>query len=271
MPYSLKIEWVKDIDRDALLHEEGVVVVRLGHQHDELQKALALAMLTFCNKALLPISRLYLSDRLLRSVDLVTTKKMLGKSNEKGSLDYFLSSVVRPEIEKDQDLRDRCQAMETLDDRGLFSRVLLKELHELGQKLYPNVSNGSPALESEELVTFLQQIATKTPDADVQLSFKKNWIRIGVILVARLDLIAERGFAPYLRRLEKLQKEKVPTAYISAMRDNILYAQRIAETAEKQGLGKVMHTAKFKARLATGRGITATCITFNLDIQEADS
>lgn len=271
MPYTLKVDWVKDIDKDALLQEEGVVVVRLGYHHDELQKALALAMLTFCSKALIPISRPYLSNNLLRSMDLVTTKKMLSKSNQKGSVDYLLSSVVKPEIESNQDLCDKCQTMEILDERGLFSRVLLRELQELGRNLYPKTPDSSAALESDEFVAFLTQIATKAPDEDVELLFRKNRIRVAFMLVARPGTIADLGFSPYLKRLQKLQKGRVPTVYIHGMADNVLYTQRIAETAEKQGLGTIVHRAKFKARLATGRSIPATCVTFSLSIPEGDS
>lgn len=271
MPYTLKIEWLKDIDKDALLQEEGVVVVRLGYHHDDLQKALALAMLAFCGKALIPIGRPYLSNSLLRSVDLITTKKMLSEFNQKGSVDYFLNDVIKPEIEKDQELYDKCQTMEILDDRGLFSRVLLSELQELGRNLYPKTPDGSAVSESDEFVAFLVQIANKAPDEDVELFFKKNWIRVAFILVARPGVIADYGFSPYLKRLEKRQKERAQTVYIQGMADNIPYTQRIAEMAQKQGLGVISHRAKFKARLPSGRVIPAISITFRPNIVDADS
>jgi hypothetical protein len=271
MPYTLKIEWLKDIDKDALLQEEGLVVVRLGYHHTDLQKALALAMLTFCGKALIPTSRPYLSKSLVRSIDLVTTKRMLNQFNQKGSIDYFLNDVIKPEIENDPELYDKCQTMEMLDDRGFFSRILLNELQELGRNLYPKTPDGSVALESDGLVTFLVQIANKAHEEDVELSFKKSWIRVAIILVARAEVIADHGFSPYLRRLEKLRKERVQTVYLQGMGDNIAYTKRIAEMAQEQGLGVISHRNEFRARIPSGRAIPATNIAFRLNILEADS
>jgi small subunit ribosomal protein S1 len=204
MPYSLKIEWVRDIDKDALLQQEGIVVVRLGYHHEDLEKALALSMLTFCSKALIPISRPYLSKNLLRSVDLITTKKMLSQSNAKGSVDYLLSDIMRPEMDIDSELANKCKVVEILDERGLLSRVLLRELQELGHNLYPNTPDELSVIESEEFLAFLAQIANKAHDEDVDLSFTKSWIRVAFLLVARPQVIASRGFSPYLQRLEKL-------------------------------------------------------------------
>jgi len=271
MPYALKVEWVKDIDKEALLQEEGTVVVRLGYHHDELEKALALAMLTFCSKALISVSRPYLSGRLSRSVDLVTTKRMLLRSNARGSLDYFLDKVIKPEIDGDNELCDKCQIMEILDERGLFSRVFLKELHELGRTLYPKTPDGSSVMEADEFVAFLQQIANKAPDEDVELFFKKNRIRVAFILVARPEVIADRGFSPYLRRIEKLQKEKARTVYVHGMADNISYTRKIAEIAEKQGLGTITHRATFRTTVSSGRTIPATCIALALNVPDDDS
>ncbi|TES87646.1 MAG: hypothetical protein E3J93_05380 [Dehalococcoidia bacterium] len=270
MQCSLKIKWVKEIDKEAILREEGTVFVRLGHQHDDLQKALALAMLLFCSKSLIQISRPYLSNSLVRSVDLVTTKKMLNESNEKGSVDYFLDNVMRKDIENDVEIKDKCQKMEVLDDQGLYSRVLLRELQELGRDLYPKTPAGTEATESDEFLEFLMQIATKSPDEDVELFFKKNWIRIAFILVARAEVIAERGFTPYIRRLEKQQRDGAKTVYIHGMTDNIGYTQKIAELAQEKGLGSIVQISKFKTRVISGRLIPAICITFNMNLQEND-
>ena len=270
MPCSLKIEWVKEIDKEAILKEEGMVLVKLGHHHDDLQRALALAMLMFCGESLIQMSRPYLSNVLVRSLDLVTTKKMLNESKEKGSVDYLINNVIKPEIENDSNLKEKCQNMEVLDDRGLFSRVLLRELQELGRELYPKTPLGSETKESDEFVDFLMQIANKGQDEYVELFFKENWIRIAFILVARAEVIAERGFTPYIDRLAKLQKREAKTVYIHGMRDNINYTQKIAELAQEKGLGNIAQISKFKTRVTSGRLIPAICITFSMNLSESD-
>lgn len=270
MPCSLKIKWVREVDRDALIQEEGVVLVRLGHHHDELQKALALAMLTFCSKSLIADSRPYLTNKLVRSIDFVTTKRMLHGSKNRGSLDYFLNNIMKAEIEEDDSLREKCQIMETLDEMGYFSRMLLREYQELGRKMYPQTPNGSTAVESEDFLNFLEEIATKPSEEDVELDFKGNRIQTAVMLVARPEKIAKVGFEPYLHRLEKHQKNRLETAYICGMEDNVAYVMRIAERAEKRGLGMIVSTSKFRARTPRRRTVPSICITFDIRIPEAD-
>lgn len=174
LPYSLKIDWVRNADREALLKQEGLVIVRLGYSNDKWEKALAAAMLTFCSKALIPSARPYLSRNLLRSIDFTATKKMLTQSEATGSVDYFVNEILRPEIEVDNKLCQTCQTMDRLDDEGYFSRVVLRELQDFGRKLYPRTPEGMATLESEEFISFITQIVEKAPEEDVGFSLRET-------------------------------------------------------------------------------------------------
>lgn len=265
MPYSLKIEWVKDVDRDALILEEGIVLVKLGHHHNELQKALAVAMLTFCGKSLIPHGRPYLSDRLLRGIDLITTKKMLYDSKEKGSLDHFLGEIVKPEIERDEGLNEVCKKIELMDARGYFSRILLREYQELGRKMYPQTPDSSTVVENEEFLDYLNNIANLAPGEEVELDFKKNRIRVAVMFIARVKIMAQVGFKAYLSRMEKLKRSGVDTVYIYGLEDNINFVKRIVEMAEKNGLGEIVNISTCKAKTYRGRSVNSICVAFSVN------
>lgn len=270
MPFRLKVEWVKNVDREAILQEEGIVIVRLGHHHNELQKALALAMHSFSSKAIIPNSRPYLSDTVVCGIDLVTTKKMLHSAKESGSLDYFLDEIVTPAIAADDNLRDKCQVMELLDERGFFSRILLREYKEMGRKMYPRTPDGSSVGECEEFLKFLNELATRTPGEEGELDFRNNRIRVAILLVARAETMEKVGYDAYIRRIQIHRKNRIETVYILGSEDNISYVRQIGELAEKRGLGTIVNNTVCKIKSFRGRPINSICISLSI-IPEEDA
>jgi len=271
IPYTVKIDWVKDLDREAFLKEDGTVVVPLGYSHGRRERSLALAMAAFCTKGLIPFARPYLGDTLLRAVDLVTTKKMLSSAKTRGSVDYFLGDMFEPEIERDENLKEQCQTMETLDRQGLFTRVLLKELAEFGRKLYPDTPDGSTVLEGDDFVSFIKQIAEKDPDEDVELSFTQRRIRVSVMLVARRKVIQEHGFPLYLKKIQQDRKKDVETTYLCGRGQNIRPTIKIANIAEKEGLGTVVSSTNHKVIGIAENTISAVCIALQLTSPDTGS
>ena len=271
LPYTLRIEWVKEMDREAFLREGGMVVVRMGYRHSRPEKSLALAMLAFCGKAVVPSARPYLSKDLLRSIDLTTTRKMLINSKATASLHYFVDEVLKPETEGDEHLREQCQVMEILDERGLFARVLLRELQEMGVRLYPKTPDGSTAFETEEFVSFLREIAEKARDEDVELSFRRHNLGMHVMLIARPAVIGERGFAPYLRKIQELSKKGTKTLYICAHGVHTGSAIGIAKVTEKRAIGTILSSDTYKVPLRKGKAMNAVCLRLDLTSPETGS
>lgn len=270
MPYQLKVEWISNVDREALLQGDGTIIVRLGHQHNDIQKALALAMQTFSSKAVIPNSRPYLPESVVRSIDMVTTKKMLHSTNEGGSLDYFLDEIVTPAVNENEDLREKCQTMEFLDERGLFSRVLLREYKEMGRKMYPRTPDGSTLGESEEFLNFLKAIAALAPGEEGNLDFKKDRIKVAVMPIARAEVVEHRGSAAYIRRIEKLRKDKMETVYLLGLGDNVNYVRKTAAQAEQCGLASIVNTNVCKIRSYQGRAIDSICISLDMIPEEQE-
>ena len=177
-------------------------------------------------------------------------------------MDYFLHNILMPETNNDEDIREKCQAMEILNAKGLFSRVLLRELQELGRKLYPKTPNGSTYAESAEVIDFLTQIANKPPEEEVELTFRRSNIRIGFILVARMEVISTLGYSPYLKRIESHRNQGTETIYISGLGDNVPYTKKVAQLAEEQKFGRIVSSDEFKIKGRT-RPVPAVCITFS--------
>jgi len=264
MPYNVKIDWVRDIDREAFIKEDGTVLVRLGYSHGQLEKSLVLAMMAFCSKALIPLARPYLGESLVRTLDLYTVRKMLNEAKTKGSMDYFLNDVFTPEIKTDASLGVRCQTMENLDRRGMYTRILLRQLEELGQKLYPAVANGSTVLECDNFVLFLKQIAEKAPDEDVELAFRSRGININVMLVAKRDKIGRQGYPPYLDRIKKMRKKGIETMYLCGLGINIDSTKAITNIVEKNGSATIISSEDHIILSPRGKSTPAVCIILNL-------
>jgi len=248
LPYQLKIKWMpSDITREAFIRKDKVVVMFSYHYNQD--ENLSIATLLYMNKAVIPEARPHIHYKLTDAIDLMMTKKALFSFIEaRSSLGHFLKTVLIPKTQKDLELKEFCSIIDSIDQEGLFTRVLLRELLELGRRQSGIIETGDTVFETSEFTKLLKQIAEKEKGVDINPTFIKNNIRVAIILVGRIENI---GFSePYLRAIEERIKKSVRTFYIfSRGRVNINFAKEIVRICEGKfkELAKI-HSEEFSAK-----------------------
>ena len=250
LPYNLKIKWISpDIDRVAFIKNNKVIVMLKHHSNQD--ENLAKATLLYMNKAVIPDARPHIDQKLCEAIDLMMTKKALYSFVEAySSLGYFIESVLRPATEHDISIKDYCTTIDVIDERGLFSRVLLKELQELGLRRAGITESGNTVFESSQFIQMLENLAKKEQGQDVDLSFIKQYIKVAIILVAKPEMIS-KGPKLYLDMIKKQSKRSVNTFYIFARgRRNIDFAKTIVSECEKTYPEMIKHhTEEYATKL----------------------
>lgn len=231
MPFGIKIKWVSpEIDKEAFIENNRVVVLLSRHQNQDenLSRATALYM----NKAVIPEARPHIDARLCKAIDLMMTKKALYSFIEARSvLDYYITNILRPEIEADNDIKEFCESIEVTDEKGLFTRILLRELLELGRMRAGHSQSGNSVFEASNFVKHLKKIAEKESGKDINPNFISNDIRMSVIFIARSEKIAI-GSDQYTKAIEKYAlQNNAKVIYVLARGVGINFAKEVVQKA----------------------------------------
>jgi len=216
------------------------------------------------NQAVIPEARLHIGNKLGRAIDLMMTKKALYSFfEERSSFNYFVQSVLRPESENDTDMKSFCAVIEDMDERGLFTRVMLRELLELGYKRAGTTESGDTVFEVGKFINFLDVIVHKSPGEDVPLTFIDKNIRMSIILVARQDTNT-LGPDRFVRRIQsQIERYSSEVIYIFAMgQRDIALAKQVMEICETLPNIQRLHAGDFMFR-GTNRDIPCFCGIFH--------
>jgi hypothetical protein len=228
MPYPARIEWVSSADRQALIRNNEIVIKLDGHAKQE--RNLVYAAVAYVARGLLPFSRQYVDDRVMKSCDLVITSKILRRERKEGSLDIFFKEFLNPIVEQDTEIKKNVGIMLKLDDSGYFTAILLRELWDLGRKLYPQETSDATKQETKDLLQMLEKLAEKKKGEDINTTLQKKNISMTVVLVGRPEVVASYGIDPYIKWINRCLENGIRTIHILARgKVNIIVARVIAE------------------------------------------
>lgn len=264
MPYGAEVKWVQELDLESFIDEyNGKVVIRMRHHRNQAQN-IAYAALTYVSKGLIRESRLYLDRKMSKAIDFTMGKRMLLEQNQKSALDYFLSEVVSKEID-DTELNNYVTVMENLSQEGIFTRIFLYEIRELGRTLYPKYDENART-DIKSFFGYLDKFSKrKKGDEELELSHKGDRIRIAFILIAKPEKILFEGTEPYVRHAERLITKGINSLYCLARGVNVPFAKTVVQDIERiPGIEKVEDSDEEFNVIMNGKKVKRICATFNV-------
>jgi small subunit ribosomal protein S1 len=245
MPYSLEIKWVKpeEVDREAFIRENKAILRMQYYVNQE--RNFVNVVHDFVSKAHLREPKAYLSEHICRAVDLRLTACYLMECKREETLAYFVANYLRPELIRTPEVQSPYDKLESLDEFGYFTRVLIFEYLHLARRLFPNKA-GMPEIveETSKFLDFLSQFPPRPPGTEIELDFRGKYVKVRFVLVAKLMKITKHGIDPYVNRIAEGLTTFADTAYVCGMGRMIGATARVAKTAtDEYGLkaGPVHH------------------------------
>ena len=261
LPYRLKVKWIyENINKQSFIKNGKVVVMLKYHQNQD--ENLSRATLLYMKEAVIPEARPHIHFKLSKSIDLMMTKKALYSFAEaRSSFNYFLRKILRPETEKDLEIKEFCNVIDKLEERGLFTRVLLRELKELGYKRAGLTETGGTVFETGEFTKFLNEIAQKEQDQDVPLTFSKTYIKVSIILVARHGTEV-LGPDRFIKQIQKKIKNRINIIYVFARGSNIKLAKEVCRLCKNMPELSQIHKEEEFPTWVNGDMVKGYCTIF---------
>jgi len=246
MPYPVKVEWVRDENPESFVDKyKGEVVVRMRH-HKYEPRNLAYATMESVSKGFLPTARIYLDGKVNKSLDFTMSKKILHELKKNEALDYFLTEVVQPESD-DAELRTHLTTLERLDEGGIFTRLLVRELVELGRRLYPRYDEEARS-DTQKLMQFLKKFTERKKGEHDDLNFREKQIKIAVMLVAEREKFYVMGPEPYKQWAESVAEKGYDTLYVLAGGVMVGPARIVIKELEKSRKLEIIRSESYVAR-----------------------
>ncbi|MBI2817118.1 MAG: hypothetical protein HYX72_09280 [Acidobacteria bacterium] len=213
LPRSVNVEWVANSASDTYDLKEGDFVVRLDPATRQEANIVRLATAVVERTSCLGTRHL-MESPLITAVDLNLVRNILREVGDRKILDWFFENEYKLRLENDPALSKWNGQIVEIDDKGLFTRIFLIELDSFARKIHGMAPKLYMAGEIEGLISFLYRIATKELNQDVPLNYRKAYIRIGVILVARTSTLLTRGIEPYVKAMNCNLEKQVDSVYL---------------------------------------------------------
>lgn len=213
LPKAIKVEWFEGVEGETAHIKENEIVVRLDPSELQEKNIILLANALVKQTSLIGI-RYILKEPLEISMDLNLVKNLLKEIGNRRILDWFFRNEYHPNINKSDEIREWNGKIVEIDERGLFTRLLLVELDEYSKRILGKPPFLVKFFEIAGLVDFLYKIATKAMGQDVPLTYIKRHIKIGVIIVGETSKILIEGVDPYLMAFTLHMKRQLTSIYI---------------------------------------------------------
>lgn len=212
LPCAVDVEWVEGSKASAYEIKEGEFVVRLDPSESQEKNTVSLATI-LVQKTTLTGIRHSVNRPIQIAIDMNLVRNLLKGLQNKSILDWFLTSAYQPAVNADADCKKRNAQILDIDERGLFSRLLLVELDEFSKKVYGMIPKAVMANEISALIDFIHALANKRAGQIIPLEFAKTYLRIHVIWVAQVNKILCSGTQPYVDAMNICLQNKMESIY----------------------------------------------------------
>lgn len=214
LPKAVDIAWVSGETGTVFDIKEGEFIVRLDPGEKQTRNISLLACALVKRSTLLGIRHL-VELPLQTAIDLNLVRNLLSDIGKADVLDWFLANEYMPITSGDDQTKRWNDQITIIDERGLFTRLLLVELEGFTKEVAGKPPRPYMAGEIEGLIDFLYQLCSKRFGERVPLDFNRAIIRIGVIIFAETSK-ALKDLNPYIKAMEIHLKSEPTAIYVLA-------------------------------------------------------
>lgn len=135
--------------------------------------------------------------------------------------------------------------MNNLDEHGLFTRIYLEEIKELGLSLYP-ANSKSAIIETEDYAKHLDILASrKTGELNKAEPFLRNNIKVAFVLIAETTKLREEGLGNHLGYAKHCIDDGAEVIFLLSRGAKMKPAKKLADAISYTGKMKIRNQNVF--------------------------
>jgi len=212
IPKSIKLEWIENAQGESYVPKESELVVKLDPAETQENNITSLAQALVQRTALIGI-RYVLEKALEDAIDLNLIKSLLSKIGNRPIMDWYMRHEYMPQVDQSEDLKKWNSKIVEIDERGLFTRLLLVELESYAKNLSGRPRTIEIESEIKGLIEFIFKIANKRYGEYTPLDYRRRNIKIGVLLVGETSKMLQ-SIEPYIKVFAMQLNKEAKAIYV---------------------------------------------------------
>ena len=220
--HEIKIEWITPgSDARESFFRSGKAYLRLGFSENN-DRNLVEAALTFCKDGLIPSTRQYVPQPLMRAIDLMFVDEVIERRQAHMSRAYLTHEVIPREVERLPEADGYIDTLSLISQYGLFTRVLLPELRDYLGYVPPRLAMDRHHHHIIRFVEFLDQtVRSREAHTRSALIHVGAVVRAAIVLVGIPDRLRFEGTRPYVRRTAIHSDSGAQTVYLLGYNEGV--------------------------------------------------
>jgi len=223
VPKSIKVDWIESAHGESYVPKEGELVIKLDPSEIQERNIIFLSQALIRKTSLIGL-RYILEKPLEDSIDLNLIKNLLSEIGNRSILDWYMKNEYMPQIDQCEDTRNWNSKIVEIDERGLFTRLLLIELENYGKKIAGRSKTIEMESELKGLIEFIYKICTKGYGENTPLDYRTKNIKIGLLLVGETGKIL-KGIEPYIKGFAYKLNQEAEVIYLVSFSKEFLKEQ----------------------------------------------
>ena len=208
---KLRINWASERDYANLKNGEIILNLKLGpNPDDNICRALDL----YLPMAVIPNARNYIDNNILSAIDFKVARKILSKSKHSSAQAFFDKTRFIPIVKARPLVKRHYSTIDNIDDKGFFTRVLIREFNRYGNCVYGNIPDHRHISETNEFLNFLDKIVSRAPGSKPPLSFMSERFKLSIILIASYKTIQDYGLSMHFERVHQNLFKGIESLYL---------------------------------------------------------
>lgn len=254
---KININWVSEGENKVQLNN-GEAIVFLKYNPDNSQNIINITS-AYVKETVLPIPKTYMSSKVRNAIDYTVIRKCLLEMPQKHiTVNNYIKESHEIITQNQAEIEKVCN----IDDAGLMSRILFREYIEWGNKIFGRNTSEKYPKEAAEFLDFLYNITSRGYDDNTQLQYISENIKVGVLLVAKIETFAEKGEVPYVRRIKEGFAKGIRTFYLLARNEKLEIVSEVYSKLIQTGNYNLLNGPKVY-KDSQGRENICYCIEVN--------
>ena len=254
---KININWVSEGENKVQL-KDGEAIVFLKYNLDNSQNIVNITS-AYVKETVLPIPKTYMSSKVRNAIDYTVIRKCLLEMPQKH---IMVNNYIKESHEIITQNQAEIEKVCNIDDAGLMSRILFREYIEWGNKIFGRNTSEKYQKEAADFLDFLYNITSRGYDDNTQLQYISENIKVGVLLVAKIETFAERGEEPYVRRIKEGFAKGIRTFYLLARNEKLEIVSEVYSKLIQTGNYNLLNGPKVY-KDSQGRENICYCIEVN--------
>jgi hypothetical protein len=218
------------------------------------------AALAYTSMALLSSMRRHIDLCVLRATDMKITHKLVQAAKGQAAANLLMQEIIEPQVSRDPDLGSGLGTLSLLDEKGMFTRIMLQEFSALPRRIRTDMPDPEVRDETRRFVRhFLDSVARKERGEEIELLFVEKSIRVGILLVAQTETYRRMGLNAYQWRIMDDFRRGADVVYLCALGENVELVKTLLSLHKRNPSLRIENSGVYKARMPDGTTARAIC------------